>query len=107
MCLWLPSLIKLYGEAGLSSLGAPVTTGPIILAPDDDDDDDDDGRCVQSSWWNENWQGKPKYSRKTCPSNTLPITNPTCLDLEPNASCCSRKMATKIVTFLKFLITNF
>jgi hypothetical protein len=24
-----------------------------------------------SNWWNENWQGKPKYSEKTYPSATL------------------------------------
>jgi hypothetical protein len=29
-------------------------------------------------WWNENWQGKPKYSEETCPSATLSTTNPTC-----------------------------
>jgi hypothetical protein len=28
-------------------------------------------------WWNENWQGKPKYSENTCPSATLSTTNPT------------------------------
>jgi hypothetical protein len=27
-------------------------------------------------WWNE-WQGKPKYSEKTCPNATLSTTNPT------------------------------
>jgi hypothetical protein len=27
-------------------------------------------------WWNE-WQGKPKYSEKTCPGATLSTTNPT------------------------------
>jgi hypothetical protein len=32
------------------------------------------------NWWNEDWQGKPKYSEKTCPSATLSTTNPTCLD---------------------------
>jgi hypothetical protein len=25
------------------------------------------------------WQGKPKYSEKTCPSAALFTTNPTCL----------------------------
>jgi hypothetical protein len=38
-----------------------------------------------SNWWNENWQGKPKYSEKTYPSATLstkkshmtdPVSNP-------------------------------
>jgi hypothetical protein len=28
------------------------------------------------NWWNE-WQGKPKYSEKTCPDATLSTTNPT------------------------------
>jgi hypothetical protein len=30
------------------------------------------------NWWNDDWQGKPKYSEKTCPSAALSITNPTC-----------------------------
>jgi hypothetical protein len=33
--------------------------------------DEDD---VWSNWWNENWQGKPKYSEKTYPSATLSTT---------------------------------
>jgi hypothetical protein len=38
-----------------------------------------------SSRWNENCQGKPKYSEKTCPSATLFTTNRTCthLSLKP------------------------
>jgi hypothetical protein len=31
------------------------------------------------TWWNE-WQGKPKYSEKTCPDTTLSTTNPTLPD---------------------------
>jgi hypothetical protein len=27
-----------------------------------------------TTWWNEDWQGKPKYSEKTCPSATLSNT---------------------------------
>jgi hypothetical protein len=27
--------------------------------------------------WNKDWQGKPKYSEKICPSATLSTTNPT------------------------------
>jgi hypothetical protein len=30
-----------------------------------------------SSRWNENWQGKPKYSEKICPSATSSTTSPT------------------------------
>jgi hypothetical protein len=29
-------------------------------------------------WWNEDWQGKPKYSEKTYSSATLSTTNRTC-----------------------------
>jgi hypothetical protein len=35
-------------------------------------------------WWNEDWQGKPKYSENTCPSTPLSTTNPTWPD--PGAS---------------------
>jgi hypothetical protein len=28
-------------------------------------------------WWNKDWQGKPKYSEKTCPNVTLSTTNST------------------------------
>jgi hypothetical protein len=31
------------------------------------------------SWWNDQFlQGKPKYSKNTCPDATLSTTNPTC-----------------------------
>jgi hypothetical protein len=39
--------------------------------------DDDRWWRMWISRWNENWQGKQKYSKKTCPSATLPNTNPT------------------------------
>jgi hypothetical protein len=38
---------------------------PIVPAPDDR------WWWLWSSWWNEDWQGKPKYSEKTCPSVPL------------------------------------
>jgi hypothetical protein len=44
---------------------------PIVPVPDDR------WGWLWSDWWNEDWQGKPKYSEKTCPSATLSITNPT------------------------------
>jgi hypothetical protein len=40
---------------------------PIVLAPND-------GWCVWSSLWNE-WQGKPKYLKKTCLCGGKPATN--------------------------------
>jgi hypothetical protein len=33
--------------------------------------------CRWRIWRNKDWQGKPKYSEKTCPSATLSTTNPT------------------------------
>jgi hypothetical protein len=36
------------------------------------------------NWWNDDWQEKPKYSEKTCPSAALSTTNPTyCPDANP------------------------
>jgi hypothetical protein len=39
---------------------------------------------VEQSVWNENWQGEPKYKKKTCVSAILYITNPTQSDLDSN-----------------------
>jgi hypothetical protein len=38
---------------------------PIVQTPMMDEDD------FWNNWWNEIWQGKPKYSEKTCPSATF------------------------------------
>jgi hypothetical protein len=46
---------------------------PNVPAPDDR------WWWLWSSPWNEDWQGKPKYSEKNCPSATLSTTNPTWL----------------------------
>jgi hypothetical protein len=50
---------------------------PIVPAPDDR------WWWLWSSRWNEDLQGKPKYSEKTCPSATLSTTNPTWPGIEP------------------------
>jgi hypothetical protein len=44
--------------------------------------------------WNEDWQGKRKYSEKTCPSATLSTTNPTWPDPGSNAGRRGGKPAT-------------
>jgi hypothetical protein len=44
-------------------------------------------------WWNE-WQGKPKYSEKTCPDATLSTTIPTWPDPGLNPGRCGGKPAT-------------
>jgi hypothetical protein len=53
---------------------------------------DDRWRWVWNSRWNENRQGKPKYSEKICPSATLATTNPTwpLLGLNPAPALESR-----------------
>jgi hypothetical protein len=61
---------------------------PILPAPDD-------SWWLWSSWWNEDWQGKPTYSQKTCPSVTLSTTNPTWPDLGSNPGRRGGKPATK------------
>jgi hypothetical protein len=72
----------------LSPLGTSATNWPIVPTPDD------------RRWWiwssrcNENWQGKPKYSVETCPSATLPSTNPIWPDLSSNPGRRSEKQAT-------------
>jgi hypothetical protein len=46
------------------------------------------------NWWNEDWQGKPKYSEKTCPSATLSTTNTIWLDSGLNPDRRGEKPAT-------------
>jgi hypothetical protein len=60
--------------------------------------------CASPGWlwwwrnrWND-WQGKLKYSEKTCPSAALPTTNPTCC---PDAARARRagKLATNRLSY--------
>jgi hypothetical protein len=66
---------------------------PIVPAPDD--------RCgwLWSNWWNEDWQGKPKYSEQTCPSATLSTTNPTWPDPGSNPGRRDGKPATTRLSY--------
>jgi hypothetical protein len=41
-----------------------------------------------SNWWNEDWQGKPKYSEKTCPSATLSTTKSHMTPLQFHGILC-------------------
>jgi hypothetical protein len=66
---------------------------PIVPAPDDR------WWWLWRNWWNIDWQGKPKYSEKTCPSATLSITNPTWLDPSSNPGSRGGKRATNRLTF--------
>jgi hypothetical protein len=79
----------------LSPLGTLATNWSIVPAPDD--------RWwwwwLWSSRWNENWQGKPKHSEKTCPSATLFATNPTWPDLGSNPGRLGGKPATNRLSY--------
>jgi hypothetical protein len=81
------------GGVRLSPLGTSATNSPIVPAPDER------WWWVCSSRWNENWQGKPKYSEKTCPSATLFTTNPTWHDLGSNPGRRYGKPATKCLSY--------
>jgi hypothetical protein len=58
-------------------------------------------------WWNEDWQGKPKYSKKTCPSVTLFTTNPTWPDPGLNPGRYGGKPATNPWFVLVHLLSQF
>jgi hypothetical protein len=58
----------------------------------------DDG-WVWAIWWNDNWQGKPKYSAETRPPAILSPTNPKWLDLESNSGRRGGKPATNCLSY--------
>jgi hypothetical protein len=70
--------------------------------------------CPGWSWgwriirWNEDWQGKPKYSEKTCTGATLSTTNPTWPDPGLNTGRRGGKPATNRFSYgaasLKFSV---
>jgi hypothetical protein len=78
------------GDAGrLSPLGTSATNRPNVPAPD--------YRWwvwSSSSQWNDDWQAKPKYSEKTCPSATLSTISPTWSDPDSNSGSRVGKSAT-------------
>jgi hypothetical protein len=76
----------------LSPVDTSATNWPMVPAPDD-------RWWVWSSRWNEDWQGKPKYSEKTRPSATLSTINPTWPDLGSNAGRRSGKPATNRLSY--------
>jgi uncharacterized membrane protein len=76
----------------LSLFGTSATIWSIVPAPND-------RWWMWSSRWNENWQGKPKYSDKTCPGATLFTTNPTWPDLGSNSSRRGEKLATNRLSY--------
>jgi hypothetical protein len=81
-----------WGGVRLSPLGTSATNWPIAPGPEN-------RWWVWSSRWNENWQGKPKYSEKTCPSTTLSTTNPTWPDLGSNPGRRGGKSSTNHLSY--------
>jgi hypothetical protein len=77
-------------------LGTAATVWLIVPAPDD-------GWWwwwwLWSNWWNEDGQGKPKYSEKTYPSATLSTTNPTWPDPGSNPGRRGGKPATNRLSY--------
>jgi hypothetical protein len=65
----------------------------IVQAPDDK------WRWLWSNWWNEDWQGKPKYSEKTCPSANLSTTFHTWPDPGSNPGRRGGKPATNRLSY--------
>jgi hypothetical protein len=67
--------------------------GLWVLAPDDR------WWWLWGNWWNEDWQGKTKYSKKTCPIVTFSTTNPTWLDPGLNPGRRGGKPATNRLSY--------
>jgi hypothetical protein len=76
-----------------SPVGTAATSGLLYKSPDDR------WGWLWSNWWNEGWQGKPKYSEKTCPSATLSTTNPTWPDPGSNPGRRSGKPETNCLSY--------
>jgi hypothetical protein len=89
----LPSVSRpfFYGVR-LSPFGTAATNWPVVPAAYDR------WWWLWSNRWNANWQGKPKYSEKTCPSATL-STNPTWPDSGSNPGRRGGKPATNRLSY--------
>jgi hypothetical protein len=76
---WIDLLTSFYfrrGMAWLGPLGTSANHWPTVRTPDD--------TWIWGSRWNENWQGKSKYSEETSLSATSSTTNPIWPDLGSN-----------------------
>jgi hypothetical protein len=76
----------------LSLHGTSASNWPIVPVTDD-------RWWMRISRWNDNWQGKSKYSEKTCLSAILSTTNPTLPDLHSNPGRRDGKPATNRVSY--------
>jgi hypothetical protein len=76
------------GGVRLGPLGTAATDWPIVACPG--------WLWWWRIWWNEDWQGRPKYSEKTRPLST---TNPTCPDPGSNPGRRGGKPATNRLSY--------
>jgi hypothetical protein len=67
---------------------------------------DDRWGWLWNNWWNEYWQGKLKYSEKTCPSAILSTTNPTWPDPGSNPGRRGGKPATNRLSYSAAYMTG-
>jgi hypothetical protein len=79
------------GGVQLGPIGTAATDWPIVPALGDYDDGE--------FWWNEDWQGKPKYSEKPRLSATLFTTNPTWPEQGSNPGRSGGKPATNRLSY--------
>jgi hypothetical protein len=56
-------------------------------------------RWILGNWWNKDWHGKPKYSEKAYPSDTLSTIFPTWHDLRSNPGRRGGKPATNRLSY--------
>jgi hypothetical protein len=56
--------------------------------------------------WDKNWQGKPKYSEKTCPTATLSTINLTWAVLGLNPGLCCEKPSAILLIYDTFSCAN-
>jgi hypothetical protein len=79
----------------MNLLGTSDTIWPTVPAPDD--------TLLWSVWGNENWQIKPKYSGKTCPSATSFTTNPTWPDRRRRGKPATNRLSYGTAVALYFI----
>jgi hypothetical protein len=77
-------------ESKLGALGTSAIYWPIVPSP---------GDCEDGEFGGMNWQGKPKYSEKSCPGATLSTTNPTWPDPDSNPGRSGGKPATNRLSY--------
>jgi hypothetical protein len=93
-CLSTASYISFLSHGvRLSPLGTSAIVWPTVPAPDDR------WWWMWSNRWNENWQRKPKYLEKTCPSVTLSTTDSTWSDPGSSTGRRGENLATNRLSY--------